>query len=153
MFITKRNFVTIAHIVNFKHFVEKIFFVIFGKLLILHTEKMALKDLYKVVGQRIKDYRELHEWTQAYVSERTEINRATISNIEAGKQQVSLQFLYLIAKALETEISTFLPTLKELNITAEETSAILNEKLDEHGDDAIKNTILEALNKKPENDQ
>jgi len=114
---------------------------------------MGLKDLYLTVGKRIKDFRVLHDKTQADISELTNINRATISNIESGRQQVSLQYLYLIAQSLNTEITTFLPTLKELNITIEESLSILNVKLNEQGDDSIKNTILEALNKKPDNDQ
>lgn len=130
----------------------KINFVVWQNLLPLHPE-MALKDLYIVVGQRIRDFRELRDKTQADISKVTNINRATISNIESGKQQVSLAYLYLIAKALNTEISTFLPTTKELNITEEDSLSILTEKLDEHGDDSIKNTILGLLNKKSENDQ
>lgn len=114
---------------------------------------MALKDLYIIVGKKVRDFRELHDKTQADISTETGINRATISNIESGKQQVSLQYLYLIAKALETEITTFLPSIKELNITSEESMSILAEKLNEQEDDSIKNSILGVLNKKPGDDK
>lgn len=115
---------------------------------------MALKDLYSIIGGRIKEFREVHNLTQAEVSEKTGINRATISNIESGKQQVSLNYVYLIAKALDTEILTFLPTIKELNIQTEEAQAFLTEKINEQDiDEATKNAILLSVNKKPEDDK
>jgi transcriptional regulator with XRE-family HTH domain len=115
---------------------------------------MPLKDLYTIVGKRVRSYRDIKGLTQADISEKTKINRATISNIESGKQQVSLQYLYLIARELDTEISTFLPSLKELNISEEDNLTLINEHLNEQDvDDVTKNSILELLNRKPKNDK
>lgn len=115
---------------------------------------MALKDLYSIIGQRIRDCRDRLELTQADLSRHTGINRATLSNIESGKQQVSLHSLYLIAEALQKEVSYFLPTVKEINILTEEHRDYLAEKMEEQNlDDLTKNTILHLLNKKSGNDK
>lgn len=115
---------------------------------------MSAKELYTIIGQRVRDFRDLQGVTQAQIATETNINRATISNIESGKQQVSIQYLYLIAKVLNTEISTFLPSLKELNMLVDDGLSIINEQLDDQEvSEATKNSILQLLNKKPENDK
>lgn len=115
---------------------------------------MSPKELYTIIGQRVRDFRDLQGITQSQIAIQTNINRATISNIESGKQQVSIQYLYLIAKVLNTEISTFLPSLKELNMLAVDNLSIINDQLeDQDVSDATKNSILQSLNKKPENDK
>jgi transcriptional regulator with XRE-family HTH domain len=112
---------------------------------------MALKDLYQIIGKGVRELRDLKGLTQADLSAKTNINRATISNIESGKQQVSLHYLYLIAKALEVEAKEFLPSVSEIHILPNESLDILNEKFEEHNlDDLSKSNILQALNKNPD---
>ncbi len=127
------------------------FFVSFLALY-LPSLKMALKDLYQIIGSRVKELRDLKGGlTQADLSAKTNINRATISNIESGKQQVSLHYLYLIAKALDVEAKELLPSVSEIHILPNEILDNLNEKFVEHNlDELSKNNILQALNKNPD---
>ena len=78
--------------------------------LILHVEP---EDIYKVVGRNIRRRREALKQTQAHVAVVAGISRASVANIEAGRQQVLVHHLYGIASALSCEPSEFLPTLED----------------------------------------
>ena len=79
---------------------------------ILHVEP---EDIYKVVGRKIRRRREELKRTQAHVAVVAGISRASVANIEAGRQQVLVHHLYGIASALSCEPSTFLPTLEDFH--------------------------------------
>lgn len=109
------------------------------------------KTLYKIVGKRIAELREIRGHSQQTVANKTDLNRATISNIELGRQNVSLHIIYEIAKALQTEPAYFLPNLNEIpdvESSTENIEKILNkEPIDEN----TKNAILKLI-KRSEND-
>lgn len=65
--------------------------------------------LYKIVGERIKSKREKLEITQNQLSENLGISRASVSNIEVGRHQVTLGSLYEISQILKIDISELLP--------------------------------------------
>lgn len=62
---------------------------------------MSPKDIYRGVGRHIRRYREGDHRTQAQLAAEIGISRASLANIEAGRQQVLLHHLYAIADALD----------------------------------------------------
>ena len=62
---------------------------------------MSPKDIYKEVGRRIRRYRAGTHRTQAQLAAEIGISRASLANIEAGRQQVLLHHLYAIADTLD----------------------------------------------------
>jgi transcriptional regulator with XRE-family HTH domain len=67
--------------------------------------------LYIETGILIKKARMLRNWTQQDLSEEVNLTRASITNIERGKQKISLYTLYLIADALNIPPKSLLPEL------------------------------------------
>jgi transcriptional regulator with XRE-family HTH domain len=66
------------------------------------------KDIYKQVGKNIRRYREGAHQTQAQLAPQIGISRASLANIEAGRQQVLVHYLYAIADALDLDSPTSL---------------------------------------------
>jgi len=71
--------------------------------------------LYKIIGQKIKSIREDLKMSQYDLSQRLDISRSSISNIEVGRHQVPLHLLFSISEILETNINSLIPTLDEIN--------------------------------------
>lgn len=67
---------------------------------------MNPKDIYKQVGKNIRRYREGAHLTQARLALQIDISRASLANIEAGRQQVLVHYLYGIADALDLDSPT-----------------------------------------------
>lgn len=71
-------------------------------------------SLYKIVGEKIKAKREKLQITQKHLSENLGISRASVSNIEVGRHQVTLANLYDISKILKIDICDLLPKYDEI---------------------------------------
>jgi Predicted transcriptional regulators len=97
-------------------------------------EDINMKDykdaLYKIIGNRIKSLREDLGQSQYELSQKLEISRSSISNIEVGRHQIPLYLLYEISEVLRTDIKLLLPTPDEINSfmnnDANDYSALLN---------------------------
>jgi transcriptional regulator with XRE-family HTH domain len=76
---------------------------------------MPLNDelLYIMVGERIRATRLRREMTQAQLAEKLKLSRASIVNIEAGRQRAPLHLLWRIAEELGTEVALFIPSQAE----------------------------------------
>ena len=59
------------------------------------------KDIYRELGQTIRRYRKGAGRTQAQLAAEIGISRASLANIEAGRQQVLVHYLYAIEEALD----------------------------------------------------
>lgn len=71
--------------------------------------------LYKILGDRIKDRRLSLEMSQTDLSLiLKDLKRASISNIEKGRQHPPLDTVYRICDALRLDIHTILPTYSEV---------------------------------------
>ena len=64
---------------------------------------MRPEDIYKEVGRNIRVYRARAHRTQAQLAAEIGISRASLANIEAGRQKVLVHYLYTIADALGLE--------------------------------------------------
>ena len=59
------------------------------------------QDTYKELGQAIRRFRKGAGRTQAQLASEIGISRASLANIEAGRQQILVHYLYAIADALD----------------------------------------------------
>ena len=64
---------------------------------------MNRRDIYREVGQRIRRFRKGAGRTQHQLADQIGVSRASIANIEAGRQNFMLHYVYAIAEALELD--------------------------------------------------
>lgn len=70
--------------------------------------------LYRLVGQRIRDARQrVPRLSQTALAKRLAISRASVVNIEAGRQRAPLHLLWQIAEELQTELALLIPNQQE----------------------------------------
>ena len=67
-------------------------------------------DLYRHLGREVRHLREAAELKQEDLAARVGLSRASIANIEAGKQAVPLHLLIAIAQTLDTTIDRLVPS-------------------------------------------
>jgi transcriptional regulator with XRE-family HTH domain len=68
--------------------------------------------IYAQIGSKVFDCRKLRGLTQKDLAERVALTRASIANIESGRQKVMLHTLYQIADILGVQPSELLPPLQ-----------------------------------------
>lgn len=68
---------------------------------------MTPNSLYQEIGKNIRRHRKGRR-TQAQLAAEIGISRASLANIEAGRQQVLVHYLYSIASALDLDSPTSL---------------------------------------------
>ena len=64
------------------------------------------KSIYQEVGRNIRRLRKKAGHTQDHISGQAGISRASLANIEAGRQQILVHHLYAIADALQLDSPT-----------------------------------------------
>lgn len=70
--------------------------------------------LYTIIGKRITDLRKFNNETQEQLGKKIGLKRSSVSNIEQGRQQISLHLLYRVAQVYDTEIYSLLPRVNDL---------------------------------------
>lgn len=65
---------------------------------------MPEKDIYILIGKRIKDIRENKGMTQQQVSDICDFEKSTVSRIEAGRTNLTIKNLYKISMALDVQM-------------------------------------------------
>lgn len=65
--------------------------------------------VYVELGKKIREARDKKGWTQQELSERVNLTRSSITNIENGKQKIQIDDLYFFASVLEVGILDLLP--------------------------------------------
>lgn len=68
-----------------------------------------MKQLYKEIGRTLRQRREKAGLTQGDVATRVGLSRTSITNIEQGRQHVTLHVLYALADAIGSKPSDLLP--------------------------------------------
>lgn len=75
-------------------------------------------QLYAIIGKRLKAIRTAptgRQYTQEKLASLVNLERTSITNIEAGNQKVSLHVLYELCNALGVKITEILPQYKEVS--------------------------------------
>lgn len=70
--------------------------------------------LYNIIGERICKIRQAKGYSQQEFSIKLRISRASVVNIEKGRQHAPLHLLWLIADVLDTQIHYLIPLQEEL---------------------------------------
>ena len=72
--------------------------------------------LYRALGERIRQARvgQPEKLSQAALAERLCVSRASVGNIEAGRQHAPLHLLWKVAQHLQVELSSLIPSRDEL---------------------------------------
>lgn len=94
--------------------------------------------LYRLVGGRLRTIRERKRprMSQQTLANRVDMTRASIVNIEAGRQRPPLHVLWQIAETLDVTLVDLLPTREEFAVAGEPVTL----------DAATVNQIVEAAN-------
>lgn len=71
-------------------------------------------SLYRALGEQIRLVRQKRHLTQEELAARVEISRASITNIERGRQSVLVDQLYRLARALDVAPESLLPISAQL---------------------------------------
>lgn len=69
--------------------------------------------LYSRLGQRVRHHREMIGLCQAEVGIAVGLSRASIANIETGRQRIPVHHLYRLAHALGVDVDALLPATTE----------------------------------------
>jgi transcriptional regulator with XRE-family HTH domain len=80
-----------------------------------HADREAL---YQAVGERIRQTRERQpgKVSQAALAAKLGVSRASIVNIEAGRQHAPLSLLWMVAQNLDVELASLIPSRGELSV-------------------------------------
>jgi transcriptional regulator with XRE-family HTH domain len=71
---------------------------------------MANEPIYKAFGKAVAARRRTLGWTQSDLAGRVGMSRASVANIESGRQSVLLHHVYALASALEcAKVADLLP--------------------------------------------
>jgi transcriptional regulator with XRE-family HTH domain len=92
-----------------------------------------IEPFYEALGAKIQEWRGARKMTQAQLGLvlKPPSTRASIANIENGKQRVLVHTLVQLAKALEVEIHALLPPVQEAarSVTPKDVELELRRKL------------------------
>ena len=75
----------------------------------VYESQMQPESIYAAIGERIKARRRTLGFTQEQLAPRLGISRASLANMETGRQTVLVHQLYRLAEALEMSPSDLLP--------------------------------------------
>ena len=74
---------------------------------------MPEKNIYILIGSRIKDIRESKGMTQQQISDICDFEKSTVSRIEAGRTNLTVKNLYKISKALKVRMKEIIDVDEE----------------------------------------
>lgn len=107
--------------------------------------------LYQVIGRRVREGRDrsTQKYSQAKLAKVLGISRASIVNIEAGRQHAPLDLLWRIANALDTELVHLIPRRAELSssgATTELDEGMLKQiKLEAKGNSNLQKSLINVV--------
>lgn len=68
-----------------------------------------MEQLYREIGRALRQRREAAKLTQGDVANRVNLSRTSVTNIEQGRQHVTLHVLYALANAVGAKPTDLLP--------------------------------------------
>ena len=72
------------------------------------------ENFYRIVGHKIREVRLKAQISQSELGRRISLSRGSISNIENGRQNLLFEQAFNIARAVDIDISSILPSSAEL---------------------------------------
>jgi|ERR1039458_9544913 transcriptional regulator with XRE-family HTH domain len=75
---------------------------------------MELEPIYKTIGAIVRQRRRRLELPQAELARRLGISRATLANIETGRQRILVHHVYAFAEALDIKPRDLLPQANKI---------------------------------------
>jgi transcriptional regulator with XRE-family HTH domain len=103
-----------------------------------------MDKFYEEFGRALRELRLKANLTQDDVASRVGLGRTSVTNIEKGRQQVSLHMLYQLADAIDAEPSSLLPSRIEAKEKSE-LPAVLESSLAKLGDETERQWAREFL--------
>ena len=97
-------------------------------------------ELYADVGWKLRQARETQGLSQERLAKQLGISRASVVNIEAGRQRAPLHLLWQLSETLGTDLSLLIPRREELMLSAKQFAL----------DPAVVKQIKEAANNDPD---
>lgn len=82
--------------------------------------RMGTADIYPLIGDAIRSRRKHLSLTQDKLAAALQISRASLANIEAGRQKVLVHHLYDIAEALQLDVKDLLVDMPKLSSPTEQ---------------------------------
>lgn len=80
-----------------------------------YIQFMSTPLLYKHLGITIKNRRQELGLTQDQLARHLDISRASIANMETGRQKILIHHLYRLAEKLDTKVTALLPEPEEID--------------------------------------
>lgn len=94
------------------------------------TSAMAGNPVYIAFGNAVSTRRKALSLTQAQLASKVKMSRASIANIESGRQNILLHHVYALATALDfAKVADLLPPMPHKSIGEELKMTLVNEKL------------------------
>lgn len=107
---------------------------------------MVEETIYRAFGRAIATRRKVLGLTQADLASRVGMSRASVANIEAGRQNVLLHHVFSLATALQmSKISDLLPALPRPKLDIDMELYLPDEGLSARGKAQITDLIVGAL--------
>jgi len=97
--------------------------------------------LYRALGDRIKGLRKKSGYNQTKFAELLDISRASLVNIEKGRQRPPLHIIYAIADLLQIDINNILPMKMDFESKPIEKKILNNIKKTSGGDESIEKAL------------
>lgn len=72
---------------------------------------MKRKDVLKLFGERVREERKEHGWSQEIFAEKVGCHRTYIGMIERGEKNITLWNIYKLAKALKMPVPALMSGL------------------------------------------
>jgi len=113
------------------------------------TNEMSTR-LYIIIGEKIKKYRQ--KYSQEELAEKIHLSRASVANIETGRQHPTIETLWDIASALNIDPHILLPSLEEVKLNYDEIY-LKQLNLSDSGKRWIKRIIEKGETKNGKNDK
>lgn len=75
---------------------------------------MLASSLNSAFGIRLQQWRTARGLTQGALAEHAGITRVSVANLESGRQNVSLQQIYMLAHSLNIQMTELIPSAAEI---------------------------------------
>ncbi len=100
-----------------------------------------MDELYRFFGTALKEHRQRAHMTQAELGSRVGMSRTSVTNIEGGRQHVSLHVVYELAAAVGSHPQDLLPPPESLTAQSIQARKLKEMELEEHNEALLQKLI------------